>query len=431
MAADNGNGAITSFLSEDRVFPPPTEFSRQAHIPSLDEYDALWSRGKTDPEGFWSEMAQIMSVGTSPGQGSRLANPPCSVVRGRDPQRQLQLRRSPLPWPRSQQGRHHLRRRAGRPPGPPLSGPSARGGDLRQRFEVARGVKAGDTVAIYLPMIPEAVIAMLACARIGAVHTVVFGGFSAEALAGRIQDCAAKVLITADGGFRRGKVVPLKQNADEAVSRCPTIESVVVYQRTKQAVAMTAGRDRWWHDLTQGLKADCPPVPVSSEHPLFILYTSGSTGKPKGILHTTGGYLVGAALTTKWVFDLKPTDTYFLHRRRRLDHRAHLLDLRPARQRRDGGDLRRGTQLARRGAVLADHRGLPGLDPLHRPHGDPRVHEVGGPASQRSTTCRASACSGRSASRSTPRRGSGTKRSSGAGAARSSIPGGKPRPARS
>ncbi len=152
---------------------------------------------------------------------------------------------------------------------------------------------------------------MLACARIGAPHTVVFGGFSAEALASRIQDCGATVLVTADGGYRRGKVVPLKEHADGAAALCPTLGSVVVYQRTGHGVAMTEGRDRWWHELAEGASADCPAEPFDSEHPLYILYTSGSTGKPKGILHTTGGYLVGCAMTTQWVFDLRDDDTYF------------------------------------------------------------------------------------------------------------------------
>ena len=173
------------------------------------------------------------------------------------------------------------------------------------------GVRKGDVVAVYMPMVPELAITLLACARIGAPHTVVFGGFSAEALSGRIQDCKAKVIVTADGGYRRGKVVPLKIQADGAAALCPTIEHVVVYKRTGHDVAFTEGRDHWWHDLMDKASADCPAEPLDSEHPLFILYTSGSTGKPKGILHTTGGYLVGATVTSKWVFDLKEDDTYF------------------------------------------------------------------------------------------------------------------------
>ena len=311
MAVDSGDGgAITSFLTEDRVFPPPPGFAEQAHIPSLEHYEQLWNRAKDDPTGFWNEMAGIISWD----------RPWTEVLDWRIPHAKwfvgAQLNASS-----NCVDRHCLgpdRNKAALIfEGEPGDRRVLRYGDLQREVSTfasglkSLGVRAGDAVAIYMPMIPEAVIAMLACARIGAVHTVVFGGFSAEALAGRIQDCSAKVLITADGGFRRGKIVPLKQNADDAAAQCPTIKDVVVYRRTGHEVAMTEGRDRWWHDLVAGRKADCPPEPVDSEHPLFILYTSGSTGKPKGILHTTGGYMVGAALTTKWVFDLKPDDVYF------------------------------------------------------------------------------------------------------------------------
>jgi len=309
-AEPGGGGSITSFLTEARVFPPPAEFAAKAHIPSLARYHELWDRGRDDPEGFWAEMAGTLTW----------SKPWTQVLDWKPPHARWfvggKLNASYNCVDRHCEGPNR-NKAALIFEGEPGDRRVLRYQDLQR--EVAGfanalkklGVGSGDTVAIYMPMIPEAVIAMLACARIGAPHTVVFGGFSAEALAGRIQDCAAKVLVTADGGFRRGKVVPLKENADGAVASCPTVESVVVYKRTGHDVAMVEGRDRWWHDLTAGVKADCPPEPVDSEHPLFILYTSGSTGKPKGILHTTGGYLVGAALTTKWVFDLKPDDTYF------------------------------------------------------------------------------------------------------------------------
>ncbi len=168
------------------------------------------------------------------------------------------------------------------------------------------GVQKGDRVNIYLPMIPEAAVAMLACARIGAAHSVVFGGFSSQSLSDRINDAEAKVLITADGGYRRGEVFPLKPAADEACESTPTIEHVVVVKRGGNDVDMIAGRDHWYHDLLDGASTDCPAEPMEAEHLLFLLYTSGTTGKPKGIMHTTGGYLTQVTYTHKYVFDLQP-----------------------------------------------------------------------------------------------------------------------------
>ncbi|HEY3156667.1 MAG TPA: acetate--CoA ligase [Candidatus Eisenbacteria bacterium] len=173
------------------------------------------------------------------------------------------------------------------------------------------GVAKGDRVAIYMPMVPELPIAMLACARIGAVHSVVFGGFSAEALRDRINDQQAKVLITADGGWRRGQIVPLKHDADEALKGAPSIEHVVVVKRGDFPMHMTEGRDHWWHRLMDGIPDHCWPEPMDAEDMLYILYTSGTTGKPKGIVHTTGGYLTGVYATTKWVFDLKEEDVFW------------------------------------------------------------------------------------------------------------------------
>ena len=173
------------------------------------------------------------------------------------------------------------------------------------------GVKAGDRVTIYLPMVPEIAIAMLACARIGAPHSVVFGGFSPDSLRDRMNDSKSRVLITADGGWRRGTIVPLKANSDEALAGSPSIEKVVVLRRTGNDVPMKAGRDLWWHDLVPQQKAECPAEPLDAEHPLYLLYTSGTTGKPKGILHTTGGYMTGVYATTKWIFDLKEDDVFW------------------------------------------------------------------------------------------------------------------------
>ena len=173
------------------------------------------------------------------------------------------------------------------------------------------GAKKGDRITIYMPMIPEATVAMLACARIGAIHSVVFGGFSPDALAGRIQDCDSSMVITADEGVRGGRPIPLKANTDKALESCPMCQSVVVVKRTGGAVDMTAGRDHWYHDVVPTASADCPPEEMNAEDPLFILYTSGSTGKPKGVMHTSGGYLVYASMTHQYVFDYKDGEIYW------------------------------------------------------------------------------------------------------------------------
>ena len=173
------------------------------------------------------------------------------------------------------------------------------------------GVKTSDRVALYMPLVPELAIAMLACARIGATHTVIFGGFSAEAIRDRVNDGQCKVIVTADGGFRRGFEIKLKEIVDEAVEHCPSVQHVVVFQRTGSKISMQSGRDHWWHDLLETVDDECPAEELDSEHPLYILYTSGTTGKPKGILHTTGGYLTQVAYSTKLVFDLKDDDIYW------------------------------------------------------------------------------------------------------------------------
>ncbi len=183
-----------------------------------------------------------------------------------------------------------------------------------QRFAAAlkrHGVRKGDRITIYMPMVPEVAIAMLACTRIGAAHSVIFGGFSPESVRDRIHDADSKVIITADGGWRRGTIVPLKKNTDEALTECPGVGTVIVLKRTGQPIDMQAGRDVWWDDFVKGVEPKCPAEPMDSEDLLYLLYTSGSTGKPKGIIHTTGGYLTGIAATHKWVFDIHEDDVYW------------------------------------------------------------------------------------------------------------------------
>ena len=258
-------------------------------------------------------------------------------------------------------------------------------------------------------MIPEVVVAMLACARIGAPHNVVFGGFSPESVKERMEFSDAKALITVDGARRKGKTAPIKAAVDEVMGDLKTLETIIVVQRTGVEAPMTEGRDHWYHELLEAADDECPAEGFDSEHPLFILYSSGSTAKPKGILHTTGGYLTGVAYTHKIVFDLEARlGRLVVLGRRRLGHRALLHRLRAAGQRLHVGDVRGRARLPRQGHLVGAGRALRGDALLHRADGDPRLHEVGRRASARSTTCPRCGCWARSASRSTRRRGSGT-----------------------
>mgnify|MGYP005839558807 CR=1 FL=1 len=300
----------TSLLKETRVFPPSAEFSAKARVKSPAEYEALYRDALETPESFWPKVAGQLHW-FKPWDRLLEWNEPDAkwFVGGRTNVSYNCLDR-------------HIAAGRGDKPAIIFEGEP---GDVRTltykqlHAEVCRfanglksiGVGSGDKVTIYLPMVAEAAIAMLACARIGAAHSVVFGGFSAEALADRNNDAGAKVLITADGGWRRGKEVPLKANADEALKKSKTIQKVVVLRRTGGKAEMQAGRDVWWHDLTAAAPAECPAEQLDSEHLLFLLYTSGSTGKPKGIMHTTGGYMVNTYLTTQLVFDLRDDDVYF------------------------------------------------------------------------------------------------------------------------
>lgn len=302
---------ITSVLKEERRFSPHPEFAKKAYIKNLQEYERAYQQAEKDPEGFWTGIAKEL-VWTQPWERVLEWNSPFAkwFVGGKTNLSVNCLDRH-LKGPRKNkiailwEGEPGDRKSFSYSQ---LHSEVCRFGNvLKDKLSVG----PGDRVIIYLPMIPEAAIAMLACARIGATHSVVFGGFSSQALKDRINDSQAKVVITADGGWRRGVKVPLKQNVDQALKESPSVKSVVVCKRTGSSVTMTANRDYWWEELIRGSSDQLDPLPLDSEHPLFILYTSGTTGKPKGIVHSTGGYLVGTYITTKWVFDLRDEDIFW------------------------------------------------------------------------------------------------------------------------
>jgi acetyl-CoA synthetase len=300
---------INALMNETRVFPPPAAWQKEAHVTSADVY----AEAARDPEAFWSGFARELEWMT----------PWKTVVEWKSPDARWFVGGT-LNVSVNCLDRHVRTARRNKAAiiweGEPGDRRTLTYYDLHREVcqfsNVLRslGVGKGDRVAMYMPLVPELAIAMLACTRIGAIHSVVFGGFSAEALRDRIVDQEARVLVTADGGYRRGQIVPLKKTADTALEGTPSIEHVVVFQRqTPEAfpVHMKEGRDRWYHELMQDASRDSAPEPMDAEDLLYILYTSGTTGKPKGIVHTTGGYLVGAYATTKWVFDLKEDDVYW------------------------------------------------------------------------------------------------------------------------
>ncbi len=312
--SSNSSNAIESVLQEQRIFSPSKEFSSKAKIGSLGLYQTMVDEANSDPEKFWGDLAKKELHWFKPFQKVLdWSNPPFArwfeggttnlsfncLDRHLDSERE---NKTALIW-------------EGEP------------GDVRTfsyrelHSEVCRaanalksiGIGKGDLVALYMPMIPEAAIAMLACARIGAPHSVVFGGFSSEALGERLRDGEAKAVITADGGFRKDKIVPLKVAVDEALAMnaCPSVESVLVVRRTKESVSMQLPRDHWWDELVPKQSEDCEAEQMDSEDRLFVLYTSGSTGKPKGVVHTTAGYNLWAHLTFQWIFDIREEDVYW------------------------------------------------------------------------------------------------------------------------
>ncbi len=306
---------ITSMMEEKRVFPPSKEFSAKAHIKSLDEYKKLYKRSVDDPDGFLGrtgpEPGMVQEMGQGPGLQLRRQYIYQVVPGGKINvtvnclDRHLKTSRKDkvaIAW-------------EGEP------GDSRKYTYAQLHAEVCKfanvlkkkGVKKGDRVTIYMPMIPELPIALLACARIGAIHSIVFGGFSADALKDRILNANASTLITTDASYRSGKVIGLKVNADSALASCPGVKTVIVYNRTNTKVDMKAGRDVWWHEemAAPDIKPECPPEIMDAEDPLFMLYTSGSTGKPKGVLHTQAGYILFVMTTFKWIFDYRDEDIFW------------------------------------------------------------------------------------------------------------------------
>lgn len=406
-------------------FAPPAELAANANVTA-----EAYEQAEADRLGFWAEQARRLTWATEPTETLDWSNPPFAKW----------FADGKLNVAYNCVDRHVEAGNGDRVAihfeGEPGDSRAITYAELKDEVSRAAnaltelGVTKGDRVAVYLPMIPEAAIAMLACARIGAAHSVVFGGFSADAIAARIKDADAKVVITADGGYRRGKPSALKPAVDDAVARFENVEHVLVVRRTGEETAWTEGRDVWWHEITARQSAEHTPEAFEAEQPLFILYTSGTTGKPKGILHTSGGYLTQASYTHHAVFDLKPeSDVYWCTADIGwVTGHSYIVY----------GPLANGaTQVMYEGTPDTPHQGRfweivqkYGVTILYTAPTAIRTFMKWGDDIPRSSTCPRCASWVRSVSRSTPRRGCGTGRTSAPTSAPSWTPGGRPRPAR-
>ena len=427
MAEEERHDTIDALLAEHRTFPPPEDFKKNALVADAEFYDAA----AADDEGFWArQAADLLTWDTEWDTILDWQLPFAKWFVGGKLNVSAQLPRPP------RRGRAAATSVAILWEGEPGDTRTVTYADLHAEVQQfanvlkSLGVVKGDRVTIYLPMIPEAAIAMLACARIGATHSVVFGGFSSQSLADRINDAEAKVLITADGGYRRGEVFPLKPAADEAVANTTTIEHVVVVRRGGNDVEMVEGRDLWYHDLMAAADAECPAEPMDSRGPPLPPLHVGHHRQAEGD-HAHDRRLPHPGRLHPQV-RLRPPPRQrrlLVHRRRRLGHRPQLHRLRPARQRRDSGDVRGRAQLPRQRPLLGDRRQVPGHDVLHGADGDPHVHEVGRRRSPPSTTCRACELLGTVGEPINPEAWMWYHEHIGTAAARSSTPGGRPRPA--
>ena len=309
--SDQNTGQIDNVLQEDRLFPPPSEFSAGAQIGSMADYKALYDAAANDPDKFWGDIAKeemhwfkpFDTVCTQNGKDAQWFTGGQTNISYNCLDANIEAGngdRAAIIWEGEPGDQRTLTYKQ-------LHAEVCKFANALKSLNVG----VGDVVSIYMPMTPELAIAMLACTRIGAVHSVIFAGFSAEAIADRNNDASAKVQITSDGLFRRGKVLPLKSTVDTALEKSPTVQHCIVLKRAENEIAMTEDRDVWWHDLMDAASDDCPATPLDSEATSFILYTSGSTGKPKGIRHTTAGYNIWVKKTFQWVFDFKPEDVYW------------------------------------------------------------------------------------------------------------------------